>query len=138
LADWFGESLRREDFAMPDYAREFTDLCRRITETERRVEAQHDRIAGRPGGSEDVLYAQVLAGVLERSLALMYRRRDRIERELCAFRRSQELRRPAVPDGLASRGAAAVGLPRRRAEARFRGDDAWEARRRSQSLRQAP
>lgn len=123
---------------MPDHAREFTDLCSRIAETERRIEAQHAKIADRPQGSEDALYAQVLAGVLQRSLALMYRRRDRIERELCALRRSQRLRRPAIPDGLASRGAAAVGLPRRRAEARLRGEDAWAATRRSQSLRQAP
>ncbi len=122
---------------MPDYAREFTDLCRRIAETERRVEVQHTRIASRPGGSEDAKYAQVLAGVLERSLALMYRRRDRIERELCAFRRAARQRLPA--GGLASHGTGAVGLPRRRADARFRGDDAaWEARRRSQSLRPGP
>jgi hypothetical protein len=123
---------------MPDYAREFTDLCSRIVTTERRIEAQHARIADRPEGSEDALYAQALAGVLQRSLILMYRRRDRIERDLCALRRSQRLRRPAIPDGLASRGGAAVELPRRRAEARFGGDDAWAARRRSQSLRQAP
>jgi hypothetical protein len=122
---------------MPDYAREFTDLCSRITETERRVETQHARIASRPGGSEDALYARVLAGVLERSLALMYRRRDRIERELCAFRRAARQQLPA--GGLASRGAGAIGLPRRRADARLRGDDAaWEARRRSQSSVQAP
>jgi hypothetical protein len=80
---------------MSSFAREFTELCARIAEAERRVEMQHDKLARWPSGSDDALYARALAGVLERSLALMYRRRDRLERELRAQRRAERLQRPS-------------------------------------------
>ena len=76
---------------MPDFARDFTDVCGRIAEAERRIEIQHDRLARYPAGSDDARYAQALLHVLERSLALMYSRRERIERELRQHRRAARL-----------------------------------------------
>lgn len=86
---------------MPDFARDFTDVCTRIAEAERRIEIQHHKLKLYPAGSDDARYCQALLHVLERSLALMYARRDRIERELRQHRRAARLarglgRRPAT------------------------------------------
>ena len=119
---------------MPDFAREFTELCLRIVAAERRVEAQHDTLSRYPVGSDEALYANALLGVLTRSLSLMYRRRDRLERELCIYRRAQSRRRSAA--ALAPAAAGAVVSPRPRANAR-RGDMTW-ATRKSQLSEQVP
>lgn len=81
---------------MLNFARDFTELCARIAAAERRVEIQHDKLARWPGGSDDALYAQALVRVLERSLAIMYTRRDRLERELRLHRRAARVRRGAA------------------------------------------
>jgi hypothetical protein len=78
---------------MPDFAREFTDVCERIAEAERRIEIQHDKLARYAAGSDDARYSQALLHVLERSLCLMYARRDRIERELRQHRRAARVAR---------------------------------------------
>lgn len=119
---------------MPDFAREFTDLCARIALIERRIEAQHERLQTYPQGSDDALYAKALTGVLVRSLALMYRRRDRLERELCIYRRAQMRRR--TPAGLAPAAARAVVSPRR-IDARMRGEMPW-ATKKSRLSEQVP
>jgi hypothetical protein len=119
---------------MPDFAREFTDLCARIVFIERRIEGQYEKLRTCPQGSDSALYAKALTGVLERSLALMYRRRDRLERELCIYRRAQMRRR--TPAGLAPAGARAVVSPRRM-EARMQREMPW-ATRKSQLSEQVP
>ena len=81
---------------MPDFARDFTDVCGRIADAKRRVEMQHDKLARYPAQSDDARYSRALLHVLERSLALMYARRDRIERELRSHRRAARLARGPV------------------------------------------
>jgi hypothetical protein len=110
---------------MPDFAREFTDLCERIASAERRIEVQHEKLNRHAEGSDQALYARALVGVLERSLALMYRRRDRLERELCIYRRAQTRRR--MPAGLAPAGTGAVVSARSREDARVRREVTWAA-----------
>jgi hypothetical protein len=78
---------------MPDFARDFTEVCGRIAEAERRIEVQHDKLGRYAAESDDARYSQALLHVLERSLALMYSRRDRIERELRQHRRAARLAR---------------------------------------------
>jgi hypothetical protein len=67
---------------MPNLAGDFTALCRGIALTERRIEAEYERIAACPTDSADAQYARTVLHVLRRSLKLMHVRRDRLKREL--------------------------------------------------------
>ena len=86
----------------------------RIAEIERRLDALHHRVAQHGADSAEARYAKTALDVLERSLKLMYLKRDRIEGEL--KRQQKEARRLGKrwygpgrgPGGFMAHGARAV------------------------------